>query len=181
MSDSFRDASSDPRTRSGGHPPDPRPGGFGHRRAPDPGRPPGILVVDDEPFVVRVVERLLFRAGYRTASALEAAEALELVRSSDEPFALLVADLSLPGAGGAGLLEEARALQPGLRGLFMRSRIVDAGSMDPAVPVLTKPFGSRQLYSTVADLLGRGASAAPDGDGASWTGELRAPFAEAGD
>ncbi len=188
MSDPFRDpvppAEETPRA---GFParPDLRP--FGAPR-PGLGRRPGILpaaarvlVVDDEPFVVRVVERLLLRAGYRTASALDAPAALDLVRQAEDPFDLLVADLSLSGGGGAGLLRRVRALHPGLPVLFMRGRMVEAPSPEPAAPVLTKPFGSRQLYATVAGLLegvrgaGNGAAAgAPLAADGGATGSARA-------
>ncbi len=61
-----------------------------------------ILVVDDEPLLVRALERLLARAGFETSSASNGSTALELIARHD--FALVLCDIRMPVLDGVGLL-----------------------------------------------------------------------------
>lgn len=137
-------------------PPTPPPTRYG-RKAPGAGRL--VLVVDDEPFVRRVVSRLLTRIGYRTVLASSGSEALSRLGDPDDPVDLLVADATMPEMGGGDLLRRARRLRPDVKALFMRGRGPE-GEED-GVPVLAKPFGSIQLYEAVEALLERGGSDDP--------------------
>lgn len=65
---------------------------------PGPGRPKKVLVVDDEPEVVEVLERMLHRLNYRTISAYGGEEALEKV--VEDPPDLILLDLLMPGMSG---------------------------------------------------------------------------------
>ena len=61
-----------------------------------------ILVVDDEPLLVRALERLLARAGFETSSASNGSAALELIARHD--FSLIICDVRMPVMDGVGLL-----------------------------------------------------------------------------
>jgi two-component system cell cycle sensor histidine kinase/response regulator CckA len=112
-----------------------------------------ILVVDDEPFVRRVVARLIQRGGWTPATADGGPEALGLLR--DETIHLLLTDVRMPGMDGPTLVREARRLQPSLPVLYMTGHAGDG--VDPTLlqdPVLEKPFASGRLYQALEEILG---------------------------
>lgn len=76
-----------------------------------------VLVVDDEPGVARLCERLLARAGYRVRSVTDPHQGLALL--DDESFDLLLADIRMPGMDGFELMANARRRQPDLAVVVM--------------------------------------------------------------
>lgn len=82
---------------------------------------PAILVVDDEPEVLRAVSRDLRRKYGETYRVLRAESgalamaALRELRQRDEPVALLLSDQRMPGMDGVTFLAEARQLFPNAR------------------------------------------------------------------
>jgi len=83
-----------------------------------------LLLVDDEPLVVRSMQKTLMRAGFLVKTAGDCQSGLaafEEAQGSDAPFDLAVLDLNMPGfqgveLSGAGLelLSRLLALQPDL-------------------------------------------------------------------
>jgi two-component system phosphate regulon response regulator PhoB len=65
-----------------------------------------ILVVDDEPDIVALVAFHLVKAGYRVATAANGPDALAQARQ--DPPALIVLDLMLPGMSGFGKRQATR-------------------------------------------------------------------------
>ena len=59
---------------------------------------PRILIVDDDPILVKLVETTLRKAGYETISAGGGREALRLAQ--DEQPDLIVLDVAMPGMDG---------------------------------------------------------------------------------
>lgn len=72
---------------------------------------PAVLCVDDDPAVLRSAQRVLARR-FRVATAIGPAEALDIARTADEPFAVVISDLRMPGLSGIGLLQCFRQLAP---------------------------------------------------------------------
>lgn len=143
-----------PGSRPNGRMPEPMPGG--EHTVPTfqaPGAKPVVLVVDEEPFVRRVVSRLLGRVGYRTLQAETGREALSLLQDPDRRVDVLVADTGMSGTDATELLREARSREPETKALFMCSRAAGGHADDLPRPVLTKPFGSTRLYEAVEGLL----------------------------
>lgn len=67
-----------------------------------------ILVVDDEIAVRDLLEELLRKESYQTKCALNAEEALEMVRKED--FDAVLLDIKLPGMSGLEALKQMRQL-----------------------------------------------------------------------
>lgn len=67
-----------------------------------------VLVVDDEPMVVEVVQRYLAREGFRVITATTGGEALARATSREEPPDLIVLDVMLPGVDGVEVCRRLR-------------------------------------------------------------------------
>ncbi|HAM72733.1 MAG TPA: DNA-binding response regulator [Verrucomicrobiales bacterium] len=121
-----------------------------------------ILVVDDEPDVVELLEFNLRQAGFDVKSADDGAEALK--RAHETPPDLIILDLMLPGMEGTEVCKELRrnpltARIPILM-LTARSAEIDRvlGLELGADDYVTKPFSPRELVLRVKGLLRRGAA-----------------------
>ncbi|MDP8937973.1 MAG: FAD-dependent oxidoreductase [Actinomycetota bacterium] len=86
---------------------------------------PVILTVDDDPEVLRSVERDLKRhygVDYRVLRADSGASALDALRQlkrRDDPVAMVVADQRMPGMTGVELLDEAKGLFPRVKSILL--------------------------------------------------------------
>ncbi|MDP8236298.1 MAG: diguanylate cyclase [Candidatus Erginobacter occultus] len=118
-----------------------------------------ILVVDDEPHILKAVHYILDRAGYQVLAARDAEEALSLV-SRDRP-SLVVADIMLPGMDGYKLCRRLRHSHPDSLTPFIflsaRDSVDDRvkGIRTGADAYLTKPFHREELLAMVEAVLDR--------------------------
>jgi phosphoserine phosphatase RsbU/P len=65
-----------------------------------------VLVVDDEPFINRLVQIRLKNRGFQVTSAVDGAAALQMIRSNSPDLVFL--DVAMPNVGGLQVLEEIR-------------------------------------------------------------------------
>ncbi|MBL8920529.1 MAG: response regulator [Myxococcaceae bacterium] len=120
---------------------------------------PTILIVDDEPDLAGLVEFHLAQAGFGTAVATTAEQALQLA-AKVKP-ALVVLDLMLPDLSGREVCRRLRA-DPATRGtavLMLTARGDEHDRIDGfeagADDYVTKPFSPRELLLRVKALLRR--------------------------
>ncbi len=85
--------------------------------APPQGRAERILLVDDDPGVSLVAERLLRRGGYQVETSPDSAQALQ--RLAQSSFDLIISDVVMPGLTGPQLVQEASRLHGPMRVLFI--------------------------------------------------------------
>ena len=118
--------------------------------------PASILVVDDEPSVLRSVCALLEGHGYAVRTATTGTEALQLAAEL-RPAAVLL-DLSMPGMGGVELCERLRSwshvpviVLSALSEEADKIRALDAGADD----YVTKPFAAGELLARLRAALRR--------------------------
>src|SRR5690606_6738766 len=116
-----------------------------------------ILLVEDEPAVRDLAQRILRRKGYRVIVASNGREALDLVERQEGPIGLLVTDLIMPQMDGRELAQRLAALRPGLPVLFMSGytgdTIAQRGVLDPDVAFIEKPFSPEGLARKVREIL----------------------------
>jgi DNA-binding response OmpR family regulator len=118
-----------------------------------------VLVVDDEPDIVRYLEHVLRRLGYETASAGDGAEAL--AKAAADPPDLVLLDVMMPVMDGFAVCRalrerEATRLVPvvvmtALQGTDNRVKVLEHGADD----VLTKPVDERELVARIQGALAR--------------------------
>lgn len=110
-----------------------------------------ILVVDDEPGIIRFVRRALEADGHTVLTAHDGATALTLSGEHDPDLVIL--DLLMPGLSGLGVLAAILAERPQTRILVlsavgdvqMRVRCLELGATD----YLMKPFAIAELVARV--------------------------------
>jgi two-component system cell cycle sensor histidine kinase/response regulator CckA len=117
-----------------------------------------ILVVDDEPIVVRVVESVLRKAGYDITAAENADAALELAAANRGSIALLIVNHSLNARPSRNLVDDLLAVQPNMQVLrfsgHLESELRASGELRAESFFIQKPFTSKQLLDKVREIVG---------------------------
>src|SRR5499433_1703718 len=118
-----------------------------------------ILLVDDEPGMLRYIRTLLEVDDYKVETASTGEEALERVQKGLEPDLVLL-DLLMPGIDGLQTLEQLREMRPGVK-VVMLSCVNDTRKVVQAMRLgahdyLTKPFQKAELDAVVDQCLGTG-------------------------
>jgi len=124
---------------------------------PTTGHGETVLVVEDEPAIREVMRRILHRNGYRVIMAADGVEALELARAHGGPVDLLMTDVVMPRMLGKEVAERLRAVRPGTPVIYMsgyaRPALANAGTLEPGVILLEKPFSEAALLTAVRQVL----------------------------
>jgi PAS domain S-box-containing protein len=133
--------------RSGGPP----------RQASSAGHGQRVLVVEDEPAMREVTRRLLERSGYRVLTASSGPEAIDMITGQPAPVDLLLTDVVMPQMLGKEVAQRIRALQPGIRVLFMSGYAQGVlgrhGVLEPGVNLIEKPFSESSLMAKLLEVL----------------------------
>lgn len=120
---------------------------------------PGILFVDDEPRVLRGLQRMLYGEpdDWRLAFVTSTAEAR--ARLNEEPFDAVVLDVSMPGETGLEFLRDLKAderlsqvqaiILTGLQDQTLKRQALDLGATD----LLTKPVNREDLVARLRSAL----------------------------
>ncbi|RZU54041.1 PAS domain S-box-containing protein [Krasilnikovia cinnamomea] len=116
-----------------------------------------VLIVEDQPDVARLVERLLQPAGYSITVSTDTRTAVEAVRNGAKPD-LLITDVVMPNMTGPELAEALRAHRPGLPVVYMSG--YTAAALGPQIQLdansvlLEKPFTRSGLLDAIQRLTG---------------------------
>jgi hypothetical protein len=120
---------------------------FGERRA---------LIVDDEPALRRMLERLLQSVGFATVLAPDAETGLSMFNQSPHSFDVALLDVVLPGRQGSelakDLLDRSKELKVVLASGFPRDADL-TGLPEDRVRFLSKPFCTSALFGALRELL----------------------------
>jgi len=121
----------------------------------------GILVMDDEASLRKMVGRILEKLGYEVELAKDGAEAIEMykrAKEAEKPYDVVILDLTIPGGmGGREAIKSLLEIDPGVKA------IVSSGySDDPVLAnfweygfkgMLPKPFESNSLGKVLNEVL----------------------------
>jgi two-component system NtrC family sensor kinase len=130
----------------------------------DEAQPPvssrAILLVDDEPAIVKALTQLLRRDGHTVDTAANGR--LALAQLQERPYDLILSDLRMPELDGPGLY---RALEQHASPLCRRFIFLTGDTLSPdvqtflaqsGVPRLTKPFSAAEVRHAIAQALRAG-------------------------
>ena len=117
---------------------------------------PSVLLVDDDPQLIRLVRANLESSGYRVLSAAEGISALRLL--DQETPDLVVLDIMLPGMDGYALCQRVREISS-VPIIMLTAKVEDAdkvkGLKIGADDYITKPFNVQELLARIEAVLRR--------------------------
>ncbi len=117
-----------------------------------------VLLVEDEPAILKLSEHLLDQLGYNVITAARPSEAVERAMNHDGRIDLLMTDVVMPEMNGRDLWARLEKDFPSLRCLFMSGYtanvIVHHGVLVPGVHFLQKPFSIDDLATKLREALG---------------------------
>ena len=116
-----------------------------------------ILLVDDEPGMLRYIKTLLEVEEHQVATASTGEEALEIIEKGLNPDLVLL-DLLMPGIDGLETLEGIRKLRPSVKVVILScvndtKKVVQAIRLG-ATDYITKPFQKAELDNIIDQCLG---------------------------
>ena len=114
-----------------------------------------VLVIDDEPGITRLCQRLLSRANFEVATFTQPTEGLSWLEQ--QPIDLLLVDIRMPGMNGFEVIDLARRRQPDLAVVIMTG----FGTVEMAIQALQrgadglvlKPFAGAELVQSLKHAL----------------------------
>jgi two-component system, cell cycle sensor histidine kinase and response regulator CckA len=116
-----------------------------------------ILVIDDEPMVLRSTRRVLQKMGYIVHSARDGEEALRQYKTHQSDIALVMLDMIMPDMDGSQVFSVLRQIDPGVKVLicsgYARDRKVETLLAGGARAFIQKPFDLELLSHTVKTIL----------------------------
>ena len=116
-----------------------------------------ILVVDDDPSILKVIRMRLEAEGYNVTTAMHAHKALKLAHESMFDFALV--DLKLNGKNGIELMEDLHQINPEMPVIILTAYGTIKSAVEAmkkgAYSYLTKPFNHEELLLQTQNCLER--------------------------
>ncbi len=117
-----------------------------------------ILLVEDEPVVRHMNEKILKRLGYRVLSAGNGPEALGLMKANSTPVELLLTDIFMPHMSGWELAELLRKGHPFLKVLYTsgypKELVATLGNLNKDMHFIGKPYTPQAFARKIREVLG---------------------------
>jgi PAS domain S-box-containing protein len=127
-----------------------------------------ILLVEDETGVRQLIGKVLERYGYKVLPARDAEHAIAIEAGYEDPIALLVSDLIMPGLNGPELAQRIVQRRPDIKVLFVSGyasrQAVELSLTTRNASFLSKPFTPEKLARKVRERLDRAALPEPTAD-----------------
>ncbi len=116
-----------------------------------------VLLVEDEPTLLRLSKTMLERLGYRVLAAGSPGEAIALAEENVGTIHLLMTDVIMPEMNGRDLARRLLSFYPDMKRLFMSGYtanvIAHHGVLDEGVHFIQKPFSLRPLGAKIREVL----------------------------
>ena len=111
-----------------------------------------LLIVDDEPNVIKSVKRLLFETDYKILSAESGEKGLTMFEGNE--IDLVISDYRMPGMNGVEFLRRVRELYPDtirliLSGYADVAAVVEAINDGQVYKFISKPWNDQELLTTI--------------------------------
>ncbi|PKL42617.1 MAG: hypothetical protein CVV41_13795 [Candidatus Riflebacteria bacterium HGW-Riflebacteria-1] len=128
-----------------------------HAAGKVPGGSETILVVEDEPGLLRICKLNLEKMGYRVLIASDPEKALEIVEEYPDVIDLVLTDVIMPQMSGRDLYVKIKALRPAIKCLFMSGYTADIIAQNEVlgsnIQYLQKPFSKSALADKLRETL----------------------------
>jgi CheY-like chemotaxis protein len=112
-----------------------------------------VLVVEDEPTILKMTATMLTRLGYAVLEADSPSAALRVAGGHDGGIDLLLTDVIMPGMNGRDLAGQLAETYPQMKCLFMSGYpanvIAEQGALDEGVHFIQKPFTKKALAERI--------------------------------
>jgi PAS domain S-box-containing protein len=116
-----------------------------------------ILIVDDEEMIRQLAQAFLQRMGYKTLSAINGKEAVEVYSKHEEEIDMIIMDIVMPEMDGKEAGMRIKRINPNAKILYSSGYTQDAEFLDSlqqeSVPFLRKPYLLEDFFESVTDLL----------------------------
>jgi two-component system, cell cycle sensor histidine kinase and response regulator CckA len=116
-----------------------------------------ILLVEDEPAILKMALTMLKRQGYNVLAAATPGEAIRIAGEHPGEIHLLMTDVVMPEMNGRDLAKKLLSLHPDIKRLFMSGYtanvIAHHGVLDDGVHFIQKPFSMNELIAKVREAL----------------------------
>ena len=116
-----------------------------------------ILLVEDDPSILRMATMMLERQGYVVIVAESPGDAVNLAHEQSGTIDLLMTDVVMPEMNGRDLAKSLKAYYPTLKVLFMSGYtsnvIAHHGVLDQGVAFIQKPFSLKDLGGKLREVL----------------------------
>jgi len=116
-----------------------------------------ILLVEDDPMVLKFADRLLTNSGYKIISSSGFSEALELFRQEKKDINIVFSDVILKDGSGTKLAAELLAIKPDLKILLTSGYLQDSAKLDAInslkVEFIQKPYTEIDLLKMLKKIV----------------------------
>ena len=116
-----------------------------------------ILLVEDEPLILKMTLEMLKLQGYTVLSAPSPEQAISIAREHAGKIHLLMTDVIMPGMNGPELVRQLLTRQPKLAYLYMSgytaNLIAEQGVKEEGTYFLAKPFSRQAIARKVRQAL----------------------------
>ena len=118
--------------------------------------PRAVLIVDDEPGILKALGRVFRGENFQVVSAGNGEEALNYLKARDRVISLIISDQKMPGMNGWVFLEKARTIVPDairflLTGYSEMDSVIQAVNKGQIHKYLTKPWNDDELILQVRE------------------------------
>jgi CheY-like chemotaxis protein len=115
-----------------------------------------VLLTEDEPSMLFLLEKLFVRRGYQVLKATNGQEALDIYQQHKDDIAVILLDMGLPKISGRDVLHKIRSENPDVKVIVtsgyiepeMKSEIEDA-----RVKFLQKPYTPDSVFNALQSLV----------------------------
>ncbi|MBF0560181.1 MAG: PAS domain S-box protein [Nitrospirae bacterium] len=129
----------------------------GESLSPQIGGNETILLVEDEPFVRKIISSILCEAGYSIIEAADGHEALDLFEIYHGKINTVILDVIMPKMGGRDVFEELKRTSPQIKVLFISGYsgevLSRSGILDEKLNFISKPVEPEQLLTKIREIL----------------------------
>jgi two-component system cell cycle sensor histidine kinase/response regulator CckA len=116
-----------------------------------------VLLVEDEPLILRMAKRVLGELGYTVLSGSDGQEALEILERYAGDVDILITDVVMPKMSGRELAARVTSLRPDIKVLYSSGYAADEigedGVLGDGINFLAKPYVPSALADAVRDVL----------------------------